>query len=83
MIIIFFYNCRLTDNAELLRSRLKSLEDSRDQLEDSLRTQVSYNRSLEREMHKLKPDLMSLTRMQDRCSVYVFIYSFFYIIYYY
>ncbi|XP_057324263.1 uncharacterized protein LOC130666941 isoform X2 [Microplitis mediator] len=61
----------LTDNAELLRSRLKSLEDSRDQLEDSLRTQVSYNRSLEREMHKLKPDLMSLARMQDRCSVWL------------
>ncbi|CAD6201235.1 GSCOCG00000040001-RA-CDS [Cotesia congregata] len=61
----------LNDNGELLRNRLKSLEDSRDQLEESLRTLVTYNRSLEREMHKLKPDLIELTRSQDKYSLYV------------
>ncbi|CAG5100964.1 Similar to pik3r1-a: Phosphatidylinositol 3-kinase regulatory subunit alpha (Xenopus laevis) [Cotesia congregata] len=61
----------LNDNGELLRNRLKSLEDSRDQLEESLRTLVTYNRSLEREMHKLKPDLIELTRSQDKYSLWL------------
>lgn len=61
----------LTDNVELLKRRLKSLEDSREQLDRSLKEQISYNRTLEREMHKLKPDLLSLVRQRDKHSMYV------------
>ncbi|XP_043281420.1 phosphatidylinositol 3-kinase regulatory subunit alpha isoform X2 [Venturia canescens] len=56
----------LTDNAELLKNRLKSLEDSKEQLDDSLRQQIAYNRTLEREMHKLKPELMQIVKQKDK-----------------
>ncbi|XP_012277120.1 phosphatidylinositol 3-kinase regulatory subunit alpha [Orussus abietinus] len=56
----------LTDNAELLKGRLKSLEESREQLDDSLKQQIAYNRTLEREMHKLKPEITQLVRQREK-----------------
>ncbi|KAK0168573.1 hypothetical protein PV327_002358 [Microctonus hyperodae] len=61
----------LTVNADLLRNRLKSLEDSREQLDDSLRQQIAYNRTLEREMHKLKPEVMQLIRQKDKHIIWL------------
>lgn len=66
------YVYRLTDNAELLKRRLKSLEDSREQLDCSLKEQIAYNRTLEREMHKLKPELLQLVRQRDKHLMYVY-----------
>lgn len=65
--------CRLTDNAELLKNRLKSLEDSKEQLDDSLRQQIAYNRTLEREMHKQKPELMQLVQQREKHLQYVLV----------
>lgn len=62
----------LTDNAELLKRRLKSLEDSKEQLDESLKQQVAYYRTLEREMYKLKSEVGQLERQKNRHSVYVF-----------
>lgn len=62
----------MTDNAELLKRRLKSLEDSREQLDDSLKQQIAYNRTLEREMQKLKPEYMQYTKSKDKYAAYVF-----------
>ncbi|KAF7401655.1 hypothetical protein HZH68_007475 [Vespula germanica] len=59
-------NYSLTENAELLKRRLKSLEDSREQLDDSLKQRIAYNRTLEREMHKLKPEIIQLVRQRDK-----------------
>ncbi|XP_015190692.1 PREDICTED: phosphatidylinositol 3-kinase regulatory subunit alpha-like isoform X2 [Polistes dominula] len=56
----------LTENAELLKRRLKSLEDSKEQLDDSLKQRIAYNRTLEREMHKLKPEIIQLVRQRDK-----------------
>ncbi|XP_076667877.1 uncharacterized protein LOC143368733 isoform X2 [Andrena cerasifolii] len=61
----------LTDNAELLKRRLKSLEDSKEQLDRSLKEQIAYNRTLEREMHKLKPELLQLVRQRDKHSLWL------------
>ncbi|XP_026298377.1 phosphatidylinositol 3-kinase regulatory subunit alpha isoform X2 [Apis mellifera] len=61
----------LTDNAELLKRRLKSLEDSREQLDGSLKEQIAYNRTLEREMHKLKPELLQLVRQRDKHLIWL------------
>ncbi|XP_076751688.1 phosphatidylinositol 3-kinase regulatory subunit alpha isoform X2 [Xylocopa sonorina] len=61
----------LTDNAELLRRRLISLEDSREQLDSSLKEQIAYNRTLEREMHKLKPELLQLVRQRDKHLIWL------------
>ena len=66
------YGYRLIDNAELLKRRLKSLEDSREQLDCSLKEQIAYNRTLEREMHKLKPELLQLVRQRDKHLMYVY-----------
>ncbi|XP_029034074.2 phosphatidylinositol 3-kinase regulatory subunit alpha isoform X3 [Osmia bicornis bicornis] len=56
----------LTENAELLKRRLKSLEDSREQLDRCLKEQIAYNRTLEREMQKLKPEIQQLQRQKDK-----------------
>ncbi|XP_066580977.1 phosphatidylinositol 3-kinase regulatory subunit alpha isoform X2 [Prorops nasuta] len=61
----------LTDNAELLVMRLKALEDSRDEVEDSLKQQIAYNRTLEREMQKLKPDIIQLIKQRDKHSIWL------------
>lgn len=71
MFIHYRFLRSLTDNAELLKSRLKSLEDSREQLDDSLKQQIAYNRTLEREMHKLKPEVIQLMRQRDKHLMYV------------
>ncbi|XP_032680236.1 phosphatidylinositol 3-kinase regulatory subunit alpha isoform X2 [Odontomachus brunneus] len=61
----------LTDNAELLKRRLKSLEDSKEQLDESLKQQVAYYRTLEREMYKLKSEIGQLARQKDRHSLWL------------
>jgi len=64
----------LTDNSELLKRRLKALEDSKEQLDESLKQQIAYYRTLEREMYKLKSEIGVLVRQKDRHSQYVFFY---------
>ncbi|XP_018338668.1 PREDICTED: uncharacterized protein LOC108746411 isoform X1 [Trachymyrmex septentrionalis] len=58
----------LTDNSELLKRRLKALEDSKEQLDESLKQQIAYYRTLEREMYKLKSEIGVLVRQKDRHS---------------
>lgn len=62
----------MTDNSELLKRRLKALEDSKEQLDESLKQQIAYYRTLEREMYRLKSEIGMLVRQKDRHSVYVF-----------
>ncbi|XP_024940412.1 phosphatidylinositol 3-kinase regulatory subunit alpha isoform X5 [Cephus cinctus] len=61
----------LTDNSVLLRRRMKSLDDSKEHLENTLKQQIAYNRTLEREMHKLKPDIIQLRRQRERHGVWL------------
>lgn len=56
----------LIENSEVLRDRLKKLEESKKQLSDNLKQQVAYNRSLEREMYSLKPDIIQLFKQRER-----------------
>lgn len=56
----------LNENAELLRQRLKSLEESREQVDESLKKQIAQNRSLERDMHKLKMEIIQLQHNKER-----------------
>lgn len=56
----------LTENEELLRQRLKLLQEKRDELENNLKKRVAYNKSLEREMHALKPEVFSLLELKDK-----------------
>lgn len=72
MILTILSASSLTDNAELLKQRQKALEDSKEQLDRSLKEQISYNRTLEREMQKLKPDIRQLVRQREKHSVYVY-----------
>ncbi|TGZ49326.1 Phosphatidylinositol 3-kinase regulatory subunit alpha [Temnothorax longispinosus] len=58
----------LTDNSELLKRRLKALEDSKEQLDESLKQQIAYYRTLEREMYRLKSEIGMLARQKERHS---------------
>ncbi|XP_077261791.1 phosphatidylinositol 3-kinase regulatory subunit alpha isoform X1 [Temnothorax americanus] len=58
----------LTDNSELLKRRLKALEDSKEQLDESLKQQIAYYRTLEREMYRLKSEIGMLVRQKERHS---------------
>ncbi|BES90725.1 Phosphatidylinositol 3-kinase [Nesidiocoris tenuis] len=53
-------------NAEILQYRLNSLKESKRQLEDNLNQQIAYNRSIEREMHKLKPEVQDLSKQKEK-----------------
>ena len=55
----------LMDNYELLKSRLTALRKSRQELEENLRQQAAYNRTLDREMNALKPELHQLCKTRD------------------
>lgn len=53
----------------MLNQRLKSLEDSKAQLEENLAQQTTYNRCLDREMTKLRSEIQSLMQTVNRlCS---------------
>lgn len=54
------------ENSEILYQRLRSLKESKLQLEENLKQQVAYNRTLEREMNKLKPELIELSKQIDK-----------------
>lgn len=56
----------VSENSEVLRQRLKSLEESREQLEDNLIQQIAYNKTLEREITTLKTELSNLCKERDR-----------------
>lgn len=73
--VIMFDKYSLTDNSELLKRRLKALEDSKEQLDESLKQQIAYYRTLEREMYRLKSEIGLLVRQKDRHSLYVFCFS--------
>lgn len=61
----------VSENSEVLRQRLKSLEESREQLEENLKQQIAYNRTLEREITSLKPELYNLSRQRDRHQAFL------------
>lgn len=73
--VLAFDNYSLTDNSELLKRRLKALEDSKEQLDESLKQQIAYYRTLEREMYRLKSEIGLLVRQKDRHSLYVFCFT--------
>ncbi|XP_046405427.1 phosphatidylinositol 3-kinase regulatory subunit alpha-like [Ischnura elegans] len=54
------------ENLEILRHRLTSLKASREQLDDNLKQQVVYSRTLEREMNALKPDILELFKQKEK-----------------
>ncbi|RZF35296.1 hypothetical protein LSTR_LSTR014465 [Laodelphax striatellus] len=56
----------LMENIEMLKSRLKSMNESRKMLEDSLNQQVAYSRAIEREMQGLKPEVIQLFRQKEK-----------------
>uniref|UniRef100_A0A8D9A0V9 Phosphatidylinositol 3-kinase regulatory subunit alpha n=1 Tax=Cacopsylla melanoneura TaxID=428564 RepID=A0A8D9A0V9_9HEMI len=57
---------KLIENAELLRSCLSDLYETKTSLEDSLKSQTAYNLTLEREIHGLKPVLLAGYKRQEK-----------------
>lgn len=56
----------VSENSEMLKQRLKSLEESREQLEENLKQQIAFNRTLEREITSLKPEIYNLAKQRER-----------------
>ncbi|XP_019764916.1 phosphatidylinositol 3-kinase regulatory subunit alpha isoform X3 [Dendroctonus ponderosae] len=53
-------------NAKLLKQRLGLMIDSCEQLEKNLQSRQAYNRSLERELNSLKPEIQNLRREREQ-----------------
>ncbi|KAK7583851.1 hypothetical protein V9T40_004814 [Parthenolecanium corni] len=58
----------MLNNVQMLKHRLKNMEDNREQLEDTLREQVAFTRTLERELITLKPEVISLFKQKERAA---------------
>ncbi|XP_071443030.1 phosphatidylinositol 3-kinase regulatory subunit gamma-like [Hetaerina americana] len=56
----------LVENLEVLKQRLCTLMSSMEHVDESLKQQVVYSRTLEREMNSLKPDIIELFKQKDR-----------------
>lgn len=56
----------LMDNADVLKQRLKLMEESCEQLDENLQQREAYNRSLERELTSLKPVIRDLIKERDK-----------------
>ncbi|XP_054715372.1 phosphatidylinositol 3-kinase regulatory subunit alpha-like [Uloborus diversus] len=55
----------LIKNHGLLASRLQALEESKKKLDNDLKHQAAYHRSLDREMNTLKPEIMRLYKQRE------------------
>ena len=55
----------------MLKRRLKSLQESKDQVDGSLQQQIAQNRSLEREMNKLKQEIFQLVRTKEKHTTWL------------
>ncbi|XP_065214145.1 phosphatidylinositol 3-kinase regulatory subunit alpha isoform X2 [Planococcus citri] len=58
----------MLSNVVMLRQRLKNMEENREQLEDTLKEQVAFTRTLERELITLKPEVISLFKQKERAA---------------
>ncbi|XP_060515807.1 phosphatidylinositol 3-kinase regulatory subunit alpha isoform X2 [Cylas formicarius] len=54
-------------NYDLLKERLSMMNESCEQLEEILQRKEAYNRTLERELTSLKPEIHSLRREREKC----------------
>lgn len=58
----------MLSNISMLCQRLRSMEDNKEQIEDALNEQIAYNRTLERELITVKPEVISLFKQKERVS---------------
>lgn len=56
----------VSENADLLKERLKALNQSRVQLEHDLDEQRSIVLALERDMNCIKPEKISLSKLKEK-----------------
>lgn len=57
---------RILLNYEKLKSRLGDIHDSRQRLEQELKTQALEHRETDKKMNSLKPDLIQLRKIRDQ-----------------
>lgn len=61
----------LKENYELLKSRMNTLKQSRQELQENLRVQAVLSRNLDREMNALKPELHQLCKTRDLLQMWL------------
>ncbi|XP_075901286.1 phosphatidylinositol 3-kinase regulatory subunit gamma-like [Nelusetta ayraudi] len=62
---------RILVNYEKLKSRLGDIHDSRQRLEQELKTQALEHRETDKKMNSLKPDLIQLRKIRDQHLVWL------------
>lgn len=53
------------ENYDLLKNRLETLKESKIQLDNELKHQAAFYRSLDREMNALKPEIVRLYKQRE------------------
>ncbi|CAM1320694.1 PIK3R3 (predicted) [Pycnogonum litorale] len=61
----------LIDNYELLKSKLNVIKENKVRLEAELRQQTSFNRTLDREMNSLKPEIIQLYKQREQYQLWL------------
>lgn len=56
----------ILENSELLKQRLKMMEESCESIEENLQQREAYNRSLEREITSIKPVIRDVVKERDK-----------------
>lgn len=56
----------IVDNSDVLRQRLKMMEESCEQLDENLQQREAYSRSLEREITSIKPIIRDMVKERDK-----------------
>ncbi|XP_022236096.1 phosphatidylinositol 3-kinase regulatory subunit alpha-like isoform X2 [Limulus polyphemus] len=61
----------LVENFDLLKKRLRTIQESKIQLENDLKHQAAYNRTLDREMNSLKPEIIQLYKQREQYQLWL------------
>uniref|UniRef100_T1J1N3 Phosphatidylinositol 3-kinase regulatory subunit alpha n=1 Tax=Strigamia maritima TaxID=126957 RepID=T1J1N3_STRMM len=61
----------LQENFSMLKQRIQTLKDDKAQLENDLKQQITYSRSLDREMSSLKPEVIQLSKQREQYQLWL------------
>ncbi|XP_013780715.1 phosphatidylinositol 3-kinase regulatory subunit alpha-like isoform X1 [Limulus polyphemus] len=61
----------LAENFVLLKKRLRTIQESKTQLENDLKHLAAYNRTLDREMNSLKPEIIQLYKQREQYQTWL------------
>lgn len=61
----------LQENFSVLKARHRTMVEDKDQLDSDLKQQVAFNRTLEREMSSVKPEVLQLAKQREQYQAWL------------